>query len=484
MYAATGTTASGGTYPTTPKVHGIAFYQQDGIDWILVFVYQAAGACRVWRTPYSDIAENSGTWTYIGEITMLAGWENYQFDFTVAFDKLFIVHPYMESTYIWDPTGGGLPLGSGVDAPTRGRCVQFHKQRVFIGGGWNEGATTKFYSRLWYSDAGDATGSGTWNATPTYSQFIDVEENDGEPIEALLPYNNGMLIAKRTTMWFLAGDGPNTFELIKVASLGGRGPNSLCMTPAGVVMGNEEGLFLWRGGGDPIPIHLPIENYIAARRFESKWMHLEYLNNRIYQMQSADWTEGQMQVYDLANQFWFAESGPDNTAMMKVIKGHLCRGAYHADTTTTNFPLLWSSRRPSSETPHILDENVGVAYTAGAADSIEFRWHSGWWELSRESPAHPRHLDLYVGHGYAPDEASKLQVLIRQNAELVYNETLAFDDADPAIDGGLYWQRYRIDLGGECQSFAVELIQTLGNADAQPFHLNDCVLRFAVGAER
>lgn len=175
-----------------------------------------------------------------------------------------------------------------ADAPT-GRAATFHKERFWIGG------TTDKQSRVYYSDLGDATG---WDTTDGTGNYIDVNPDDGEPIEDLLPVEDGLLIAKRSSLWFLTGTGLSSFTLHAINQGGGYVGRSLCSIPEGAIIAQERQVWLWSGGTSVELISRPIEaNYGIGGTFVST----AYVNGTVH---ICDEGTGTVWVFELETGAW------------------------------------------------------------------------------------------------------------------------------------------------------------------------------------
>ena len=183
----------------------------------------------------------------------------------------------------WD--GVGAPAAVAGSKP--GKFVYFHKNRLFSGG------HPDYPYRLWYSDLGDYT---TWGA----NSYIDVGKDDGEGLETAVTFDNGLLMAKENTLWFLTGGGPDTFQLHPLDAGGSAPGNTLVATPYGAVICGRESVWLWKGG-PPVPISKQIE---TSYGMTGAFLSAAYVDDYC---KIVDEGTGVMFVVNLATGVWHVE---------------------------------------------------------------------------------------------------------------------------------------------------------------------------------
>ena len=127
-----------------------------------------------------------------------------------------------------------------------GRCLAWHKQRLWTGG------VPDIPTRLFYSE------TANYAAWPGVN-YIEVGEDDGEPIEDCAPYQGGLVIGKENGVWFLVGNNISTFDLTELSGGGAAPGRSICGTPYGVFVAGRAAVYLWTGGGLEIASR-PIES--------------------------------------------------------------------------------------------------------------------------------------------------------------------------------------------------------------------------------
>ncbi len=119
----------------------------------------------------------------------------------------------LDDTYTLLPDQTELGIGSF-------RCLIHHANRFW--GGGQDGSATK----LIYSDVDALTN---WDG----SQFVEIGGDDGEPIEDVVEYLQGMIIGKENSLWYLTGESDDTFTLRALDGGGAMAGRSLCVTPGG-----------------------------------------------------------------------------------------------------------------------------------------------------------------------------------------------------------------------------------------------------------
>lgn len=196
--------------------------------------------------PVSNLA--AGTWTTLENVSVGSNAAQ-PVSFALGLGNLFYTHPQFTAIRRWDGTAAAAAV---TGSPAGARCVAFHKERVFAG------ATTTKPTRLHYSDVGDGT---TWDLTEGTGQYINVGEEDGEPIESLAIHLDGLLIGKANSIWLLTGAGPDTFQLRRIDGDAGVAPgHTLVASPDGVFIIGERDVWLW-DGGPPILLSAPVQGF-------------------------------------------------------------------------------------------------------------------------------------------------------------------------------------------------------------------------------
>lgn len=191
----------------------------------------------------------------------------------------------------WSFPNGRLRFWNGTvaaDASTvavAGRALAYHKERF-----WSAAPSTDT-DRVYYSAVADHT---SWDL----NNYIPVGPDDGGVVEDIAPALGGLLIAKSNGIWFLTGDGPNTFVLTKLDGGEGHWGRCICATPYGAVIAGTQDVYLWQGGAvEPISVEHP--DYSPG----GSWVTTAFRDDKLYIT-----TNGQMWVRDMAAEKWRNDS--------------------------------------------------------------------------------------------------------------------------------------------------------------------------------
>ncbi len=185
-------------------------------------------------------------------------------------------------------------------SPVGARCIAINKERLWAAG------TPGNPSRLYFSQVGDAS---TWSGRGT--GYFDISRDDGETIEDITPFANGLVIGKRTTLWFLAGDNTDQFQLVPLEGGGAAPGRSILATPYGCVIAGLEQVWLF-DGQSVTPIGRAIEaSYSVA---EDAFVSLSYIDGSIYIATGAD-----VFVFNLDAGVWRTERVGDGTGESPAI---------------------------------------------------------------------------------------------------------------------------------------------------------------------
>lgn len=226
-------------------------------------------------------AVSSGSWSLIGNIT---GVENSRpLAFASGASRLLVNHPAASTIRMWD----GASFTSVASTP-EGRALTFHKNRFFSAG------TNDTPTRLWWSDIGSAT---SWPS----NNWLEVGQEDGEPIEDIAPAYDGLLIAKRNSVWYATGTFVGTdFNLERLEGGGAAPGRSICPTPYGAIVAGWDSIWLFTGG----PLQDIGEAIETSYHLSGNFVSTAFLNRRVY---ICDQGNQAMWVYDFNQETWFKE---------------------------------------------------------------------------------------------------------------------------------------------------------------------------------
>lgn len=134
----------------------------------------------------------------------------------------------------------GTTLGATGNMP-KAYTIAIHKNRIFLGN--CDSGTNK--SRVRYS------GSDTTPTDVEYyksTSYIDVQQDDGDQIQKLIPFLDSLLIFKTSSTWVLRGNNPRDFELVLAnPSVGCVAPRTVAAWDKGVIFLSARGVFSFDG---------------------------------------------------------------------------------------------------------------------------------------------------------------------------------------------------------------------------------------------
>jgi hypothetical protein len=192
----------------------------------------------------------------------------------------------------WD---GQLAPAAVTGAPA-GRAIAFHLDRFWIGG------ALEYASRLYFSKVGDytdwTTGGGADDAG-----YIDIGLEDGDAIESLEVFEDGILVAKTTSLWFLSGSTTADFAVHRLNGGGASPGASTCGTPFGCVIADANKVWLWTGGGVEA-----ISDAIESSYEITGYASVSYIDGHAYICDSGT---GTVYAIDLQTGTWQMETVDD-----------------------------------------------------------------------------------------------------------------------------------------------------------------------------
>jgi hypothetical protein len=315
---------SAGTVPSVKKGRGIHTQYTNGFPRILVVNYQTGTDYLFHTTDELGTAGTPGnatTWSAAsGTLTITSPYHYLYVDAVQAAyasqSWLVLTNPGLGSTQLRRVQGTSIGSISGSEA---GRTVAYHHSRVWTGGSVAN-PTTLFFS---------APGLGeTWDLV---EQAIPVGKLDGEPIECLLPYGSGLLIGKRSSLWWLGGDTTDTFALRPLSVGQGQGcaaGRAMIATDYGVVICGADGnVWLW-DGDRPYKLNpnkrLPKQTMVAATSpaVAESIVTMAYVDDRVFIQIGTE-----TYVYDFRERAWWYESqhnaATDAVSVIGQLRGHL-----------------------------------------------------------------------------------------------------------------------------------------------------------------
>lgn len=285
-----------------------------------------------------------------------------------------------------------------------GRFIVFHHNRFFTSEG----------TKLWYMDLGALT-------TGVNNFIDDFNKDDGEPLEAAAPFDQGLVIGKENSLWFLTGRGPDSFGVHRLNAGGCAPGNTVIPTPYGVVIAGREHVWLWQGGSPTVISRAVEDDYGMTGAFMSG----AYLDDVVH---IADEGSGKTWAYNMVQQTWRTEEmETENEApCVYFAQGDYLLGGPKAATVGS---LLWYRQHPTGE-------------RTKDADSLS--------ELFRASTQ-----EVWIAGTAQPSSVLHLHLRIRQRggdaAQSPLSVTPIYDDVEgakqlvsPQESAGVF--RHRLDL--------------------------------------
>jgi hypothetical protein len=209
--------------------------------------------------------------------------------FTMGLSYAWWTHPGLNGVRYFDGATAKAVAGSPVGA----RCIAVHKDRVWAGG------TPSLPARLYFSQAADGL---TWSALRG-TGYWDFGRDDGETIEDITPFNDGLVVGKKNSLWFLAGDNTDTFQQIRLNGGGAAPGRSVLTTDFGCIIAGVTAVYMWTGSGVRT-ISGPIEHLYRPTGAVS----MSYVDGWVY---IADPSSFQVFAFNPLNGIWRTESVGD-----------------------------------------------------------------------------------------------------------------------------------------------------------------------------
>lgn len=213
--------------------------------------------------------------------------------------------------YQWD----GVTLVR-INRSPAGQTLAYWGNRFWAGGEKEKPA------RLWFSDEGDGT---MWDEE---INWIEVG-NESERILDIKPVLDGLMIAKRRSLWLLTGAGPGSYSLQRLS--GGTGSKGRCIlpVPGGALIAGIHHIWHFEGG----PVNLisrPLDAWWSkVTDWSTRYCSGAYVNGLCY-FTWAD--EDSMVVYDLDQKIWWVDKAVDKRSVVFSHNNHLLLSGQHTGT--------------------------------------------------------------------------------------------------------------------------------------------------------
>lgn len=384
---------------------------------------------------------SAGTWESLE--TIAATPTSLPVAFTSGNGFLYYTHPAFAAIHTWQ--GRGTSPSTIANSPA-GRCIAWHKSRLFVAG------TNGLPWYLYYSEVGDAT---TWSGGT--AGYIEVGKGDGEAIEDITPVEDGLLIGKQTSLWYLVGAGPDSFRLIRLPANTGVAPGrTITPTPYGALLAGPHGLQVYSSGSVSSVSKAIRESY----EMTGDWMSGAVVEDQYYVL---DQGSGTIWGVDLTEGSWHTEAVSSPTTEGPAVLYNHDRTLLFAPQNATAGSLLSYRYHPGTTLGKDFDTL-----------SEEFEaWTPEIWPLGPEQRLTPRYLFLKVrqrGSGY--EQAGLTITPVYDGREQNPVTVEPFDSA------GVYWVRKSIGSERGVSSFQLKFTQTATNGTSVVWDVEECTLGF------
>lgn len=323
-----------------------------------------------------------------------------------------------------------------------GRFIVFHHNRFFTSEG----------TKLWFMDLGALT-------TSVNNYIDDFNKDDGEPLEAAAPFDQGLVIGKENSLWFLTGRGPDTFGVHRLNAGGCAPGNTVVPTPYGVVVIGREQVWLWQGG-TPAVISRPVE---ADYGMTGAFMSGGFVDDVVH---IADEGSGKTWAYNLVQQTWRTEEmETENEApCVFLAQGDYLLGGPKAASVGS---LLWYRQHPTGDRTR--DASLSEAFRAETQEV---------WIAGPTAPTSALHLHLRIRQRGGDSAQSPLTVTPYFDGIQGQEHLIA-----PREQAGVF--RERLDLEAHAAyGIRFEFAQTVLNDEASVMEVEAAELEVQVEGAR
>lgn len=320
----------------------------------------------------------SGTWTLIDQVTDAASsdaWASFaQGAGKLVWSSSSLQAPRVITLNPLAATGITPLLGKS------GRCVAYHKDRMFVAG------STLNPSRLYFSDIGDPTDF------TTLTDYLDIGGDDGEAIQDILSVEGLLLVCKTNRLYLVSGSGIETFFVNELP--GGSAASGRCVvrTPYGTIVAGVDDIWVVQGGAvDPMSRPLGAGYRITGN------VSCAYAQDSVL---IADSGSGQVWRANLITGAWMLEpTAPTNTPnpvyTVFSLNGRLYYGTNNSTTQVGGTRQLSTARNYDATTGGlVLQADTGRMSLMGP--SYKYTPRFLWLQLRNQSPSAPNELLVTV----------------------------------------------------------------------------------------
>lgn len=344
-----------------------------------------------------------------------------------------------------------------ISGSPAGRTLAFHRNRFFSAG------TAANPSRLWFSALSDETvwwDTGRAETSLTDStNWIDIDEDDGDVIEDIATFAGGLLIAKGSSLHFLRGTGPDSFDRERLIGGGGAPGRSICATPYGAVIAGTNEVYLY-GGGAPEVISKPIEDSYSIT---GDFVTTAYADGVIYITDEGD---GTTYAFNIITGTWHKETVNSATEEPAVIYAKGTRLLMGPQAATTG-SLLSYRDFPQARGR---DANTSQVFSASTGELVLT-------DPSRDITP----VNLYLQLRQHGGDSTQTGLTVTPTFYLKTGESATGTPVTitPKNAAGLFTER--ISAGSDEHGKGITAVkyafsQTVGASEATLFDIEDCVL--------
>lgn len=300
-----------------------------------------------------------------------------------------------------------------------GRCLVFHKNRFFTAGAESNS------TRLFYTDLADYT---SWPIT----NYIDVGKDDGEAIEDMAAFEDGLLIAKRNSLWFLSGSGPDSFSLHPLNGGGGYAGRCILATPYGALIAGARRIWIWTGGGVDVA-SLPIEESYSL---DGTFVSSGFLSGVAY---FCDEDNGNIYALDMKRGSWWMEKTASPTTEGPAVVAGINDYLFYGPQASTSTSLVAYRRVP--DTPRDRDELLAETFVAHTPE---------YWLTGPGAAVSPKYLHVRIRQRGGDASDTPLTITPYYDGVAQTAKTIT------PRNGGAQVFRVRLDIGSRARVFAIQ----------------------------
>ena len=304
--------------------------------------------------------ETSMAWTTIEDVTITSPYEKLPVGFAVGNEHILYTNPGFPSERIrkYDGTTASAIATDDI----AGRFLAYHLNRFWTGGA----AVNPTFLR--FSEIGD---EDNWN---TSENFIPIGREDQEPIEDGVVFDRGIVLVKRHSLWWLAGTGPDSFQLLPISQRVGSWPGrSLVVTPVGIIFPSMNGEVMLWDGADVRTIS-ERRHIISADGGTDEYVSCEFSADRVYLAYSDGTDTRKLQVYDIRRGIsWerhHQDANNDGPRDLATVDHYLIATAYNPDESIGIMALQDVGRLDTASfrdpSPDAVEGTAYIAQTAVA----------------------------------------------------------------------------------------------------------------------